>query len=77
MCLSIPSKVLSIDGNMAEVSVGGNIFKAGIQLLDDVKVGDYVLLHAGFAIQKIREAEAEEMLRVIEGANSLDHDYKD
>ena len=65
MCLSIPSKVLSIDGNMAEVSVGGNIFKAGIQLLDDVNVGDYVLLHAGFAIQKIHEKEAEEMLRVI------------
>jgi len=67
MCLSIPSKILSIDGNMAKVSVGGNIFKAGIQLLDDVKVGEYVLLHAGFAIQKIREEEAEEMLRVIGG----------
>jgi len=65
MCLSIPSKVISIDGNMAEVSVGGNIFKAGMQLLDDVEVGDYVLLHAGFAIQKINEEEAKEMLRVI------------
>ena len=65
MCLSIPSKVISINGDMAEVSVGGTIFKAGMQLLDDVKVGDYVLLHAGFAIQKIREEEAEEIIRVI------------
>ncbi len=67
MCLSIPSKVLSIDGHNAEVSVGGTIFKAGLQLLDDVKVGDYVLLHAGFAIQRISEEEAEDMLKVITG----------
>lgn len=67
MCLSVPSQVISIEGDMAKVSVGGTVFKAGLQMLDDVKVGDYVLLHAGFAIQKIREEEAEEILRVIRG----------
>ena len=65
MCLSIPSKILSIDGDKAEVSVGGTIFKAGLQLLDNVKVGDYVLLHAGFAIQRISVEEADDMLRFI------------
>ena len=73
MCLSIPSKIISIKDDMAEVSVGGTIFKAGIQLLEDVNVGDYVLLHAGFAIQKINEEEAEEITRVIGG--SLNHDF--
>ena len=56
---------------MAEVSVGGIVFKAGLQILDDVNVGDYVLLHAGFAIQKIREEEAEEILRIIEGETEI------
>jgi len=51
---------------MADVSVGGTIFKAGLQLLDDVKPGDYVLLHAGFAIQKIKEDEAREILGLLE-----------
>lgn len=51
---------------MADVSVGGTIFKAGLQLVDDVKPGDYVLLHAGFAIQKIDEKEAQETLQLLE-----------
>ena len=71
MCLSVPSQVISIEGDMAEVSVGGIVFKAGLQILDDVNVGDYVLLHAGFAIQKIREEEAEEILRIIEGETEI------
>ncbi|HRT47587.1 MAG TPA: HypC/HybG/HupF family hydrogenase formation chaperone, partial [Bacteroidales bacterium] len=62
MCLSLPAKVIEVNGDMADVSVGGTIFKAGLQLLDDVKPGDYVLLHAGFAIQKIKEDEAREIL---------------
>lgn len=55
---------------MADVSVGGTIFKAGLQILDGVKPGDYVLLHAGFAIQKIDEREAEEILRLLEEMNN-------
>ncbi|MGB4291406.1 MAG: HypC/HybG/HupF family hydrogenase formation chaperone [Bacteroidales bacterium] len=66
MCLSLPAKVIEINGDMADVSVGGTIFKAGLQLLDDVKPGDYVLLHAGFAIQKIKEDEAREILGLLE-----------
>ena len=69
MCLSIPAKIVSINGNMAEVSVGGTIFKAGLQMIENAKVGDYILLHAGFAIQKISEEEAVETLRLFEEMN--------
>ncbi len=65
MCLSLPARVISVDGDMAEVSVGGAVFRAGLQMVDDVTVGDYVLLHAGFAIEKLREEDALETLRVL------------
>ena len=65
MCLSIPAKVVDIQGNMADVSVGGTIFKAGLQMVENIEVGDYVLLHTGFAIQKISEKEALETLKIL------------
>lgn len=65
MCLSLPAQVISIDGDMAEVSVGGAIFMAGLQMVSDVTVGDYVLLHAGFAIEKLKEEDALETLRML------------
>ena len=71
MCLSIPAKIDSIDGNMAMVSVGGVTYKASLQLLDDVQVGDYILLHTGFAISKISEEDAAETLRIFEEFEDL------
>jgi hydrogenase expression/formation protein HypC len=65
MCLSIPAKVLSVEGDMAEVSCGNAVFKAGIHLLDNVRAGEYVLLHAGFAIQKICEDDALATLKLL------------
>jgi hydrogenase expression/formation protein HypC len=65
MCLSVPAKVVRIEGNIADVSAGGTIFKAGLQMVKDVKVGDYVLLHAGFALQKISIEEAEITLALL------------
>jgi hydrogenase expression/formation protein HypC len=65
MCLSIPGKVIEVDGNMAKVSVGGSIVNVGLHLVDNVRVGDYVLVHTGFALQKISEEEALETLRLI------------
>ncbi|MCU0472604.1 MAG: HypC/HybG/HupF family hydrogenase formation chaperone [Bacteroidales bacterium] len=50
---------------MAEVSAGGTIFKAGLHMIENAKAGDYILLHAGFAIQKISEEEAEETLKLL------------
>jgi hydrogenase expression/formation protein HypC len=57
--------VVSIDGQMADVSVGGALFKAGLHMVENVKPGDYILLHAGFAIQKISEEEAIETLSLL------------
>ncbi len=65
MCLSIPAKIISIDGNMAEVSAGGSVFKAGLHMVENVKIGDYILLHAGFAIQRISEEDAAETLKLL------------
>ena len=66
MCLSIPARIVSIDGSTAEVTAGGAIFKAGLHMIEDAKVGDYILLHAGFAIQKINEKEAAETIKLFE-----------
>ena len=70
MCLSIPAKIVSIDGTMAEVSAGGAVFKAGLHMIENAEVGDYVLLHAGFAIQKISEKEAFETIKLFEEINN-------
>lgn len=65
MCLSIPAKILSINGHKAKVSLGGATYNAALNLVDDVKIGDYVLLHSGFAIQVIDEKEAMETMRLL------------
>ncbi len=64
MCLAVPVRVLEIDGLKALVELGGLARQASIMLVPDTQVGDYVLLHAGFAIQKMDEREAEETLRL-------------
>lgn len=71
MCLSIPAKIISIDGDIAEVSSGGAVFKAGLQLLENPEVGEYILLHAGFAIQRISEDEAEETIKLLREISGL------
>ena len=64
MCLSIPGKIIKINEDFAEGSVGGTIVKIGMQMVENVKEGDYVLVHAGFALQKIDEEEALETLQL-------------
>jgi len=64
MCLAIPALVKSIDGAEAEVEIGGVVRRASILLTPDVKVGDYVLLHTGYAINTIDEEEAQETLKL-------------
>ena len=64
MCLAVPVKVLKIEGQNAFVELGGLARQANISLVPDVQAGDYVLLHAGFAIQRLDEEEAEETLRL-------------
>jgi len=66
MCLAIPGKVISIDGNTAMVDYGGVRKKASLLVLPDVKVGDMIIVHAGFAIAKVSEQEARETIDAFE-----------
>lgn len=72
MCLAIPARVLSIDGAMAKVEVGGVTKAASLHLLEDVAPGDYVILHAGFALSRLNEDEARETLRLLERMGRLE-----
>jgi len=74
MCLSVPALVVKIDGQMADVSIGGAIFRAGLQMVENVSAGDYILLHAGFAIQKISEEEARETLNLLNEMKSYENE---
>jgi len=65
MCLAIPALVKSINGYQAEIDIDGVTRQVSIQLTPEVKVGDYVLLHTGYAINVIDEAEAKETLKLI------------
>jgi hydrogenase expression/formation protein HypC len=67
MCLGIPSKIIRIEGSRATIDVYGAQRDIIIMLLEDqVKVGDYVLVHAGFAIQKLKEDDAKETLKLFD-----------
>ena len=65
MCLAIPALVKSIAGHQAIVDIDGVTRQASIQLTPEVKVGDYVLLHTGYAINVIDPEEAEETLKLL------------
>jgi len=66
MCLAIPAQVKLIDGHQADVEVGGVSRRVSIWLTPEVKVGDYVLLHTGYAISIIDEDEAAETLELLQ-----------
>ena len=65
MCLGIPGKVVEIEKNVAKVDVGGLLRDISLDLCPDVSIGEYVLIHTGFAIQKVDEKEAEETLEFL------------
>ena len=71
MCLSIPGKIIEKDGETAKVSIGGSEVEASLQLLDEAEIGDYVLVHSGFALEKISDEEAQETLRMIREMKDL------
>lgn len=66
MCLGIPMRVKKIKGDFAEVESGRLTRTINIQMLSRIKVGDYVIVHAGFAIQKVDAQKAKETLRLID-----------
>ncbi len=66
MCLAVPVKVVSIEGDEAETEIGGVRRRVSVALTPEVKVGDYVLLHTGYAIGVVDEVEAKETLKLFE-----------
>lgn len=64
MCLAVPMKVIEIQGEMAIVSLGSVKRRANIQLIPNIKVGDYIIVHTGFGIQKLDEKEAKKTLEL-------------
>ena len=78
MCLAIPSKVVRIEDSIATIDVHGARRDISLLLMpDEVKVGDYVLVHAGFAIQRIDEEIAEESLRLLKQVFSEQDEFED
>ena len=71
MCLAIPSKIIELNDQMGVIDVSGVTRKASLLLLEDPRVGDWVIVHAGFAIQKIDETTAQESLRYLREAAQL------
>ncbi|MCK5229819.1 MAG: HypC/HybG/HupF family hydrogenase formation chaperone [Desulfobulbaceae bacterium] len=65
MCLAIPSRIVSIKDDMGTIDVDGVKREVSLLLLEDPKVGEYVIVHAGFAINKIDETAAQESLRIL------------
>jgi len=65
MCLAIPALIKSIDGYLAEAEIDGVTRQVSLQLTPEARVGDYVLLHTGYAINVIDPVEAEETLKLL------------
>jgi len=66
MCLAIPGKILTIEGDYAQVDFGGVTKRVGIGLLESVTKNDYVIVHAGYAIEVLNKQDAEERLKLFE-----------
>lgn len=64
MCLAVPMKIIEIQGDMAVVESAGLRREVGVMLLDRARVGDWVLIHAGFAISKLTKKQARETLAI-------------
>ena len=65
MCLAIPAKIIRIENNMGTIDMEGTQREVSLLLQEDAKVGDYVIVHAGFAIQTIDQQEAMESLKIL------------
>ncbi len=76
MCLSIPAKIEGIEGDTAVCSVGGSTYRANLMMLraEELKPGDYVLVHTGFAIQKLDSEEAEASLKAFDAFKALNEE---
>lgn len=68
MCLAVPAKIVALEGDTATVDLEGVRRACNVSFVEDAAVGDYVLMHAGFAIRKWTQAEVDEYREIIETA---------
>ena len=66
MCLAVPMKIIQINGDMGVVEVDGIRREVGLMLLDDARINDWVVIHAGFAISKLSVTEAKQTLKLFD-----------
>ncbi len=71
MCLAVPSKIIEINGDMGIIDVYGVKREVSLHMIEDPGIGEYVIVHAGFAINKIDPDEAQETLRILKEAAEL------
>jgi len=71
MCLAIPARIIAVNDQMGTIDMEGARREVSLLLLEDANVGDYVIVHAGFAIHKIDEREAMESLKILREMASL------
>ncbi|NCF19122.1 MAG: HypC/HybG/HupF family hydrogenase formation chaperone [Haliea sp.] len=77
MCLAIPVQITELlDGDRALASVGGVVREIGTSLVDNLEVGDYVILHVGYALSRLNEEEAQETLRAMEEIGAIAGDAR-
>lgn len=73
MCLAVPGKILELgEGESALIEIGGVKKRISLMLVDDARLGDYVLVHAGFAIEKVNGYEARRTIELFEEIAKLD-----
>ncbi|MBN1642980.1 MAG: HypC/HybG/HupF family hydrogenase formation chaperone [Anaerolineae bacterium] len=72
MCLAIPTLVKSIDGQMAQVEIGGVERTISLALTPEARVGDYVIVHTGFSLSVLDQEEAQETLRLFAEIGAFD-----
>ncbi|MBA7654497.1 hypothetical protein ES703_62377 [subsurface metagenome] len=72
MCLAVPMKLIHIEGDKGIVELSGIKKEVSLKLLDEVKKGDYLIIHAGFAIQRVDEEDAQETFKIWEEIEKLE-----
>ena len=76
MCLGVPMKLIKINGVTGIAEIGGLQREIGLLLVDNANVGDYVIVHAGYAIQKLDEKEACKTIALLESYHEMPQDTK-
>ncbi len=74
MCVAIPAEVITVEGNKGTVDFGGLLQEINLELVEDVKPGDYVLIHVGFAIEKLSKEDALETLAIFKELEAVEQE---